>query len=1426
MDAANGHDWRHGSEAPSDSSDFYSTEAAPPAIPGPVDATTTESAPETDAPMPDVPERDGARDEVDSSSDMDLSEPSQPTSPTSATANALPAIADADAIAIVAEQAIPSTGMSHAGAKRKLSDAEGDTDGASTDATDEQTKKRRVDSAQTPRLPTDIWQRVFMLLPPAVLCRCLRVCKDFNHMLTATMAPQGQQKDKSTARIVDSEAIWTQSRKIFFPQLPRPLRQHTELEMLKLVGGQNCQFCGKAPVAPPATSVFNCGPGTDGVRVIFPFGVRTCGPCIEPLLLKDVQLLAEPISARLRLGISHAFRNEEYHFVTDTVRQMPPGITSNLKFSKVYYQPHLAAIKQEENEAQQLGQGAADEWRKGLYNKGKDAMADSARWEKWEAQLRLGVNLAQVLREYDPSSFPHRVPDVQSRSAAVSTAQLPLTANGPHPLPLPVHVFPNGYPPPFPQFQQLARPPLPPQHHLPFPPPGLHHQLPYPPQFASQLPYPPQFPPQLPPQLLSHPQHQRPVRNPQEVESARQARRAEIEKRCRELEPPVEPNVLQHMESFQAAMQIATPLTAAAWEMLKPRILAQREAAELAEHARASQLAALQAAMPSYFSEDVISKPAKEVYDREYEDAQTPLRKRLGEYADDIINGHWGGGKMLDRENVPIFAIKVLEHVHRRYVEDKELGNPPPAPFLSLDNMKWVYDNKVRPFTDVHRKEHFICAGCDEEKKPKWFAFEGLIQHYGAKHTTTFSKGNIIVHWQTAEWPETPPFHINPAQWLRPDRRVSDYKREQRARNTSQNHHGSSFQKPCGGSVHTGADAAGQLSSNPYQGHGQVASQGPTNGHLHDAGQIGVAAMQAGHEAQYLRLASDSRETWDALDGVPDMLECVRVQTALYHAVSKFVERYHQKPTLDLLTDALATQNSMRPVKNVTGLACKSCVAAGDNSYSNSYWTRIRGAKFFNTSSLVTHFKLIHQSHGRNFSADWIQDMIELPEGDLVKQLLCAPGMDDAKLAIVAVAFPTVFTTPLPKIGHITEDSQRQSASEAPVASLFGRLSKKQKGNSKKKGAKAGNGAQKRDNSNEPLPEAKEDEYDPLRPALVSTQSYDPAQFDTDARKPSVPEAAVAPPPLGFELNPDMIAMLQTFSQASHGPQASTAARASRSPSVGGAESAMAVREPTSVHTSTSKGPPDIGAILAGLMGKTPTATPPTSASNKPVDMPHQSIVDGHGEDGHKALPPAGIGSYAAAARPNRTQRALSYASTGNEIHGPQATQPQTHTLFEQSQQKQYPNHTYSAAPQPQYQAAPQYQYLYEQGHSYGQAAPHAPDYREHAPPQYVQIPERGYAPHNYQYDHVAPKPIYVDQYGRPLIPVDAAPAPIQYAPNAYEQQQQYSVHHGRPVYASVTEQPHLQPVYDDRRPVYYEQPTNAVPLQYPYDDRASVGRT
>lgn len=259
-------DGREGSAAPSDSSgsDFYT------------DAPTQQPSAHT-APPPPVPVREaitieGAMHYDETSSDMELSETSRPATAQSDTP--------------VAQVVVALSAANHAGSKRKLRDADETADGIATHCADEQVKKRKV-CPQAPTLSPALWQRIFTLLPPAMLCRCLRVSKEFKHLLTGVKAPHGQQKDKSVARTIDSEAIWIQSRKRYFPQLPRPLRNRTELGMLKLVGGQACQFCGKTPPVPaPATSVFNCGPGPNGVRVLFPFDVRTCGSCVEALVRK------------------------------------------------------------------------------------------------------------------------------------------------------------------------------------------------------------------------------------------------------------------------------------------------------------------------------------------------------------------------------------------------------------------------------------------------------------------------------------------------------------------------------------------------------------------------------------------------------------------------------------------------------------------------------------------------------------------------------------------------------------------------------------------------------------------------------------------------------------------------------------------------------------------------------------------------------------------------------------------------------------------------------------------------------------------------------------------------------------------------------------------------------------------------------------
>lgn len=305
---------RADSEAPSSSSsDFYA--ADPPSPEMPTTALTDADAdaamarafsPGPDAPEPSsaplpisanshaVPDDDNDDDndedddeDDDSGSEMDCSSPSAPSSPGPQSVPAIPATNG-----LVANHL--------AGAKRKLSEAVGDTAAPLASAEDPAKKRKLIVSAlpvdapgtppRTARLPAEVWQRVFMHLSPAMLCRCLRVCKPFNIYLTqlaASPTPRtAKKRDQTKARVVDSESIWIHSRKVHFPVMPRPLAAFSELDMLKLVGGRTCQFCSRTPAPSAATSLFNAGPGANGLRVIWPFGIRTCGSCLEVRILK------------------------------------------------------------------------------------------------------------------------------------------------------------------------------------------------------------------------------------------------------------------------------------------------------------------------------------------------------------------------------------------------------------------------------------------------------------------------------------------------------------------------------------------------------------------------------------------------------------------------------------------------------------------------------------------------------------------------------------------------------------------------------------------------------------------------------------------------------------------------------------------------------------------------------------------------------------------------------------------------------------------------------------------------------------------------------------------------------------------------------------------------------------------------------------
>ena len=99
------------------------------------------------------------------------------------------------------------------------------------------------------------------------------------------------------------------------------------------------------------------------------------------------------------------------------------------------------------------------------------------------------------------------------------------------------------------------------------------------------------------------------------------------------------------------------------------------------------------------------------------------------------------------------------------------------------------------------------------------------------------------------------------------------------------------------------------------------------------------------------------------------------------------------------------------------------------------------------------------------------------------------------------------------------------------------------------------------------------------------------------------------------------------------------------------------------------------------------------------------------------------------------------------------------------------------------------------------------------------------YEPQPQHYAPPPPQPLYVDQYGRPveLVPIDSAPAPIQYMPHPFDQQQQQQPQPPQQHYARYAGPP--QPMYYEHQappPVHHQQGGRYV---YEDDGRGSVPR-
>lgn len=140
-------------------------------------------------------------------------------------------------------------------------------------------------------LPAEIWHHIFTFCPPKALGRLLQVNKSFNTYLdpsSTASSPLHASLSRSIAPIRLPEAIWQTSRRLFHPGMPSPLQGSSEVAMWKLACNSKCQFCDRKNTLflVPVLDPWKSGPGENGIRPMWQFGVRACGSCLNERCIK------------------------------------------------------------------------------------------------------------------------------------------------------------------------------------------------------------------------------------------------------------------------------------------------------------------------------------------------------------------------------------------------------------------------------------------------------------------------------------------------------------------------------------------------------------------------------------------------------------------------------------------------------------------------------------------------------------------------------------------------------------------------------------------------------------------------------------------------------------------------------------------------------------------------------------------------------------------------------------------------------------------------------------------------------------------------------------------------------------------------------------------------------------------------------------
>ncbi|UKZ62722.1 uncharacterized protein TrAtP1_003956 [Trichoderma atroviride] len=256
----------------------------------------------------------------------------------------------------------------------------------------------------------------------------------------------------------------------------------------------------------------------------------------------------------------------------------------------------------------------------------------------------------------------------------------------------------------------------------------------------------------------------RPKRRAREItEQLKSQRRADIERRARRLQPPIPLDILVDLPSFQMSLEKAEPLRDKEWNSLKQQFISQYKKMKRAEGKNA-----LAAKASEKHQANSTAKKGTETALQDEHDAETLVKIRISALADQFIGDHLSEGQSIEQEGHAQFIIGVMAYVRKQYyAEFSKIDSTSSAPKLTLGDMVWIFDHKVKQILADTDQDLFSCRKCLNSKKR--FGFSAFIHHYLSKHALKHGpkpgkEGKKLRNRLRIDWPEEFPFESSPIQ--------------------------------------------------------------------------------------------------------------------------------------------------------------------------------------------------------------------------------------------------------------------------------------------------------------------------------------------------------------------------------------------------------------------------------------------------------------------------------------------------------------------------------------------------------------------------------------------------------------------------------------------------------------------------------------